>query len=295
MSTNPTTPNDKTRPAPVVTGSVSLRKKKKSRTADYVAPDTVQSNSVQYFLLENTDYGDKASAVLLIMNGDYLEYQMTLPFFRRGKNPVYQAYIDGIECFTNVINPLDPATGKVWQRPNPNYDPNKVTYCGTGKNRKPHPEFWEAKAIAIPMDAGMTDEQIKEWHEKTFVPHLMTLGEDVIKSTTAINLHPKPVVRIQHWATMLSEHSIKRIVNREFLGDHSDLQGFLMANKANVCGIWKPGQVPLTIMKNHKLLENHLHKDDWNRLKNDPDATKMVQTTLDGHFNAQGNAGQSDN
>jgi hypothetical protein len=268
--------------------SGSLRKRKKARLAvasakvDGATDTKIPNNAVQYVLLENTDLKQDACAVLLIFSNDYLEYVFTYPFFNRSKMEGYEHFIKDLEAYGRVIYPVD-KNGVKLTRPNPSFIPGQKTYYGKGNNRRENPPTWDCKCIAIPVDAGMSNEQILAWHNDTFVPKVMSLGFPLVKADTKINLHPTPIVRKQYWSSNLSTTDICSIMLNEF-GDEeypNDLGAFFKSSKSTIYSAWKPGTVPMNIMKNYKFLESHLMPEDWKRLSDENRAALNLNDDLD--------------
>ena len=65
--------------------------------------------------------------------------------------------------------------------------------------------------------------------------------------------------------------------------EHSSLEAYFKEKKAHIYGCWEEGKVPLRIIKNYKLSQEHLHKLDWERLKEAGKQDGKVQSTVQQH------------
>jgi len=237
--------------------------KRKSANSGDTSPTRTNfpGTSISFFHLKNPNLSADAPSCLLIRGNGYMERALSEPFYKRDQNPVYKEFVETLDAYNLVLNPLHPDDGTPMTRPT--------------KNRRPGmPESFNEKVIALQVDNDSTwDGTFKNFFEDTLKPLIDGLYKTkIFNQKPDVQMTDPPVFDVVTWSKMLTTKNILAIINEFYCDEDEDdmpsnVDEFLRMDKENIYAFWMPGNVPVEEVSHHySLPEEILETEDWNKL-----------------------------
>ena len=128
-----------------------------------------------------------------------------------------------------------------------------------------------------PLDFGNSEVELKDYLEKEVVPAIMETKMMRRDSSFAV----KSYSVVNHMTDVVDYNDDLRHVIRHYLADECDFQeeNFFKASKNNLYFVFRPGCVPLEVMHNFSLTEEHLLPVDQKRQREAIEEAEAINMT----------------
>ena len=222
---------------------------KTARVSDLV--QHLLNNNCQCALVHNDELGPHAPSLVVGRCGGCTGYAMSQALCNRDRNN------PDCECneFHNDIAPHSRQVTPIDENGNKLTSPNrKKQLMPDSEKHAAQPDNYDQRAIVIELSKDeCTEETLITWHNDTFYPALMKLGDtSLFNYKPDMKLYPKkPFVHCETFSQILQTHDIINIMKEFYCTSNDDrsLEVFLKDSKENICAAWPKGGVPHEVIK----------------------------------------------
>lgn len=255
------TPTDKGIGKRTATSSENrLSKKFKARTPS-PGEKTIAPDSFMFYHLHNPDFVDQTDApsCLIVRGNKYMERALTEPMYKRKSNKIYGEFVDNVNPYPLVVNPIDDK-GNFLTKPNNNR-----------KSTEDKTSFVE-KVIVIECDASSKwDPDFKDFFETTLKPNVENLVKTpIFRTKPTVLMTEESLKNVKHWSLMLPTATILEIVDAFYVksegSTYKSVEDYLKQGVDIIYSLFENGKVPIEeVIQAYNLSDDHLLEDDTNR------------------------------
>jgi hypothetical protein len=214
--------------------------------------NVVKSHAGNLFKVINIRPEEDGIFGIIIDAYGYVERVMTDPLYKR-KRDINAIFIELIDCIPFVFTLVE-------------LDSDPKCHLMNANN-------YPKKAIVVLGD--LTEEEIINYFEDTLIPAIVGLGQ--LKENSYPIRSPEGFYReTSTWSDVLMDDQVEDLFKWAFVnGDDKpfgQLEDFLKEDQAHLYSGWKEGQVPISVIRDYSLRDDHLRQGDAARVAFDPGA-----------------------